>query len=63
MIFAEPVRRLVARFSMDSRLRGNDTVLPVNSVVIPAKAGIHRDRGKKIKAEEPKLDHNNHGLH
>ena len=36
------------RLKMDSRLRGNDTEIGCNIVVIPAKAGIHTDTSKKV---------------
>ena len=32
---------LLASASMDSRLRGNDSEVSVQHIVIPAKAGIH----------------------
>ena len=41
--------RLLASVRMDSRLRGNDTEVPCDSVVIPAQAGIHADTPRKFK--------------
>jgi hypothetical protein len=40
--------RFVANQDMDSRLRGNDTVMAWDLFVIPAKAGIHADTSKKL---------------